>query len=290
MRWLLWRAFERDPLFRYLFRSRWYAGRVVPLLFGAQARDALRHGCIDVAVPHRRPLAAAIWLAVDPDRQGQGVGGRVLAFGLRRADEAGVACGLETSNERTIALYRRFGFEVQEETRPFTSGPPTWSMWRPASSPILLPATPAGNSDSAGDRDSAPATEPAPGSVASGAGSSSPRGIRRRAVLVAAGAGAAGFAVGWLVRPADVGRLPGEDVGALYHRASTPGFADALGALVSYALIETGHIGQNVYLAAEAAGLGACAVGAFLDDAVNRLLEIAGVDEAALMLLPVGPR
>lgn len=198
MRWLLWRAFERDPLFRYLFRSRWYAGRAVPLLFGAQARDALRHGCIDVAVAHRRPLAAAIWLspchvvpptgrrmlaglpaylaigtffldrlpdllrlrrgaaiapdephwhleylAVDPDRQGQGVGGRVLAFGLRRADEAGVACGLETSNERTIALYRRFGFEVQEETRPFTSGPPTWSMWRPASSPILLPATPA---------------------------------------------------------------------------------------------------------------------------------------------------
>ena len=53
---------------------------------------------------------------------------------------------------------------------------------------------------------------------------------------------------------------------------------------------ETGHIGQNVYLAAEAAGLGACAVGAFLDDAVNGLLEIDGVEEAALMLMPVGPR
>ena len=57
-----------------------------------------------------------------------------------------------------------------------------------------------------------------------------------------------------------------------------------------YALLEAGHIGQNVYLAAEAAGLGACAVGAFFDDAVNRLLEIDGVEEAALMLVPVGPR
>jgi len=155
---LLWRAFESDPLFRYLFRSRWYAGRVVPLLFGAQARDALRHGCIDVAVAHRQPLAAAIWLspgqifpptttgpiephwylealAVDPDRHGQGVGSHMLAFGLRRADEAGFACRLRTSNERNLALYGRFGFEVREETRPFKNGPSIWSMWRPAAAP-----------------------------------------------------------------------------------------------------------------------------------------------------------
>lgn len=273
----------------------------------------------------------------------------------------------------------------------------------------------------------------------------SPRGIRRRSILAAAGTGVAGFAAGWLVRPADVGRLPGEDFGALYHRASTPGFADALGALVGwgtqpartkeypgatrvalppvtappdltvalaieqrrslrdyadrpltsgelswllasasgitspgglraapsagaqypietyvavtrvegvepgiyhyapadhdlalvrggsfgndlilaglgqeflgqapvvviltsifqrlrwryrerayrYALIEIGHIGQNVYLAAEAAGLGTCAVAAFFDDALNGMLGIDGVDEAALVLLPVGPR
>ena len=186
---LLWRAFERDPLFRYLFRSRWYTGRVVPLLFGVTARDAPRHGRIDVAVADRTPLAAAIWLspghfpptarrivarlpaylplgtlfldrlpdllrltraaaiapdephwhlealAVDPDRQGQGVGSQVLSFGLRRAYEAWLACRLETSNERTIALYRRFGFEVREEARPFKSGPPIWSMWRPATAP-----------------------------------------------------------------------------------------------------------------------------------------------------------
>lgn len=186
---LLWRAFDGDPLFRYLFRSRCHAGRVVPLLFVAAARDALRHGRIDAAVADGRPVAAALWLspgnspttgrrilarlpaylllgtlfldrlpdllrlarvaepgpgeacwqleylAVDPDRQGQGVGGRLLAQGLRRADEAGQACGLDTSNERTVHLYRRFGFEVREEARPFPGGPPVWSMWRPATKP-----------------------------------------------------------------------------------------------------------------------------------------------------------
>src|SRR3990170_4922805 len=59
-------------------------------------------------------------------------------------------------------------------------------------------------------------------------------GVSRRAVLAAAGAGATGFAAGWLVRPADPGRLPGEDLGALYHRASSPGYDDALGALVDW--------------------------------------------------------
>ncbi len=57
-----------------------------------------------------------------------------------------------------------------------------------------------------------------------------------------------------------------------------------------YALLEAGHIAQNIYLAAEAAGLGACAVGAFFDSLVNQLLGVDGTEEAALYLLAVGPR
>ena len=57
-----------------------------------------------------------------------------------------------------------------------------------------------------------------------------------------------------------------------------------------YALLEAGHIAQNIYLAAEAAGLGACAVGAFFDSLANQLLGVDGTEEAALYLLAVGPR
>lgn len=55
-----------------------------------------------------------------------------------------------------------------------------------------------------------------------------------------------------------------------------------------YVLLEAGHVGQNLYLAAAAMGLGACAVGAFLDDQLNNLLELDGQEEAVLYLLPIG--
>jgi SagB-type dehydrogenase family enzyme len=55
-----------------------------------------------------------------------------------------------------------------------------------------------------------------------------------------------------------------------------------------YALLEAGHLGQNVYLAATSMGLGACAVGAFLDDGLNGMLGVDGQREAAIYMLAVG--
>lgn len=57
-----------------------------------------------------------------------------------------------------------------------------------------------------------------------------------------------------------------------------------------YVCWEGGHIAQNVYLSAEAAGLGACMVGSFLDTSVNELLHVDGREEAALGLIAVGGR
>jgi SagB-type dehydrogenase family enzyme len=55
-----------------------------------------------------------------------------------------------------------------------------------------------------------------------------------------------------------------------------------------YALLEAGHIGQNIYLGATAMGLGVCAVAAFMDDGLNALLGVDGEREAALYMLAVG--
>jgi len=52
-----------------------------------------------------------------------------------------------------------------------------------------------------------------------------------------------------------------------------------------YVHIEVGHVGQNIYLQAEALGLGTVAVGAFHDDGVKSLL---GIDEEVLYIMPVG--
>lgn len=55
-----------------------------------------------------------------------------------------------------------------------------------------------------------------------------------------------------------------------------------------YVLLEAGHIGQNLYLAAVSMGLGACAVGAFRDDDLNQLLGLDGTEEASLYIVAVG--
>ena len=57
-----------------------------------------------------------------------------------------------------------------------------------------------------------------------------------------------------------------------------------------YGLLEAGHLGENAYLAATSLGLGACGVGAFMDDAINTMLGVDGVDEAAVYMLAVGHR
>jgi SagB-type dehydrogenase family enzyme len=55
-----------------------------------------------------------------------------------------------------------------------------------------------------------------------------------------------------------------------------------------YTLLDAGHIAQNVYLAATAMGLGVVSVGGMVDDALNDLLLVDGVDEAVVYLIFLG--
>lgn len=54
------------------------------------------------------------------------------------------------------------------------------------------------------------------------------------------------------------------------------------------ALIDLGHIGENLYLASIALGLGTCGIAAFDDDYINNLLKIDGDEEYACYVEPVG--
>ena len=56
-----------------------------------------------------------------------------------------------------------------------------------------------------------------------------------------------------------------------------------------YIMLEAGHLGQNIYLAATALGLAPCGIGAFFDDDLNQLLGIDEREEATVYLLAVGP-
>ncbi|MGZ3494624.1 MAG: SagB/ThcOx family dehydrogenase [Thermodesulfobacteriota bacterium] len=56
---------------------------------------------------------------------------------------------------------------------------------------------------------------------------------------------------------------------------------------IRYALIEVGHVGQNLFLQAEALGLGAGIVGAFNDSEVSKIAGLPTQHEP-LLIMPVG--
>jgi ribosomal protein S18 acetylase RimI-like enzyme len=68
--------------------------------------------------------------AVEPALQGQGIGDALLRPVLQQADSDDVPCYLETPFPRTQALYRRLGFEIVSESRPFKDARPLCRMIR----------------------------------------------------------------------------------------------------------------------------------------------------------------
>lgn len=75
------------------------------------------------------------FLGVVPERQGRGLGSRLLTTVLRRCDAVGAPAYLEATSVHNRRLYQRHGFEVIGELM-LPNGPPLWPMWRePVSSP-----------------------------------------------------------------------------------------------------------------------------------------------------------
>lgn len=57
-----------------------------------------------------------------------------------------------------------------------------------------------------------------------------------------------------------------------------------------YLHLDAGHVCQNLYLAAESIGAGVCAIGAFDDDDLNKILKLDGREQFAIYLASVGKK
>jgi GNAT superfamily N-acetyltransferase len=68
-------------------------------------------------------------LGTDPPSQGQGIGSALMGPVLEVCDEERLPAYLESSKERNIDFYSRFGFRVTGEVQ-LPSGPRMWPMWR----------------------------------------------------------------------------------------------------------------------------------------------------------------
>jgi ribosomal protein S18 acetylase RimI-like enzyme len=93
--------------------------------------DAMRDG--DQQIRTMKPDVEHWYLdtiATDPDRHGEGLGGRLLDHDLSVRDAAGDACALDTHTPENISFYERRGFEVVGQGR-LRGGPPVVMMFRP---------------------------------------------------------------------------------------------------------------------------------------------------------------
>jgi ribosomal protein S18 acetylase RimI-like enzyme len=104
---------------------------IVPAAFAVGFAGTVRGLRADASVSARlRRIVKPAWyldtLGVAPGEQGKGYGGELLRRGLARAGATPVY--LFTVKPENVAYYRKFGFEVTDDTVFVSGGPPAWTM------------------------------------------------------------------------------------------------------------------------------------------------------------------
>ena len=116
----------------------WRLIRSVPLSvifgFGRYGGGRMKHPGEHMDAVQTRLAPFKHWflqtIGVDPQFQGKGYAGKLLRPMLSRIDEEGLACYLETLDERNVLLYEHFGFRVVEKSTIPETELTNWAMLR----------------------------------------------------------------------------------------------------------------------------------------------------------------
>ncbi|MCI4338594.1 MAG: GNAT family N-acetyltransferase, partial [Thermoplasmata archaeon] len=108
-----------------------------PFLVSSRVHRALRLLFEVDSLHPKEPHWYLATLGTEPAQQGKGIGSALLRSMIERIDESGYPAYLESSKERNVPFYARFGFEVIEEFRSAMGSPPIWRMWRQMQAPGL---------------------------------------------------------------------------------------------------------------------------------------------------------
>ena len=132
--WL--RPGQTSPKVRQMLRLGWPPRRLwrALFLFGARRMRQLMAISGYAEEQHRRAMPGEHWylwaFGVDPERQRQGVGGRLLQVGLDRADAERKPCYLETNNVLNVSFYQKRGFKVVNHGQAAGHEVTFWAMRR----------------------------------------------------------------------------------------------------------------------------------------------------------------
>ncbi len=69
-------------------------------------------------------------MVVNPAKQGQGIGSRLLQPILRRASDEGLPCYLVTFAEQAVRFYQKNGFEIARQQKFAPEAPTFWTLKR----------------------------------------------------------------------------------------------------------------------------------------------------------------
>lgn len=99
----------------------------------------LRRGAkVDAQLGPRKPKGDYYYLfaiAVRRGARGHGIGHELMLPTMRRIDAEGAAAYVESSSEKNLTFYQRFGFEVTGEIELEPGGPRMWTLWREGARP-----------------------------------------------------------------------------------------------------------------------------------------------------------
>jgi len=118
----------------------WKALRSVPLSrifgIGRYGGSKMRHFNDYIDGVHQRLVPFKHWflqaIGIDPRFQGNGYASLLIRPMLFRIDKENLACYLETIDEKNIAIYQHFGFEIIERSIIPETGFTNWAMLRKA--------------------------------------------------------------------------------------------------------------------------------------------------------------
>lgn len=105
-----------------------------PFIFGLRPFNRFMNVMSYLETIHHEKIKGPHWylflLGVEPDNQGQGIGGALMAPTLLKADQNRIPCYLETTKEANVPYYEKYGFSVVASGRIPDGGPQFWCMYR----------------------------------------------------------------------------------------------------------------------------------------------------------------
>jgi ribosomal protein S18 acetylase RimI-like enzyme len=92
-----------------------------------------RGGALEKAMPAKppEPFYYLFLISTVQAHRGQGLGGMLFEPGLEKIDSESADSYIESSNEKNLSFYRRYGYEIIGEIEPTPESPHMWLLSRP---------------------------------------------------------------------------------------------------------------------------------------------------------------